>query len=172
MTCLALIASVPAQNRSVSNFRVEKKDASRVLAKARETVRLKSEAVQVQLEPGSADKLWLQNQISRVQGSSRLYLVLKDLSAEKTPGVIYQIYLNLPEDRKKDRDVDRQIGAINFYTSKPREDFFFSFDVTDLVKRLASRNLLGDHLTVTIIPAGEPLSGSEPSIGQIQLVLQ
>ena len=173
---LAAVTSLPAQNSPISNnLGGGKKAAVRVLAKSRRTVTLKHDGVQVELDPANAAKHWLADQMGGLQGRSRIYLVLRDLSTEKAPGVLYQIRLNLPPDQKNDPPENLAVGTINFYASQSRSrqsDFFFSFDVTDLMKSLAGRNLLSDRLTITITPEETPLGASEPTIGQIQLILQ
>ena len=51
-------------------------------------------------------------------------------------------------------------------------DKFFSFDVTELFKRLHLNKQLRAKPTLTIVPAGQPASAAKPVIGEISLVEQ
>jgi hypothetical protein len=149
---------------------------SKMVARSRGPIALKPEGVRVALEPatGEARKSSLATRIGKLRNNRRLYLVIKDLHAENPPDVIYQVYLNLPKDKKTSTET-RAIGSVNFYASQygaPRSDFFFSYDVTDTLKNLLARKLLNEPLIVTIIPAGEPAGDSVPTVGQIQLIEQ
>lgn len=150
---------------------------SKMVAKSRGPIALKREGVRVALEPatGETRKSSLAARIGKLRHNRRLYLIIKDLHAENPPDVIYQVYLNLPKDKKTGRQESHIVGTVNFYASQygaPRSDFFFSYDVTDTLKNLLARKLLSEPLIVTIIPAAQPAAGSVPTVGQIQLIEQ
>lgn len=149
---------------------------NKVILKSRGQTALKPEGVRVALEPATGEnrKGSLVARIGKLRNNRRLYLVFKDLHANNPPDVIYQVYLNLPKD-KSDANQNHAVGTLNFYASQygaSRPDFFFSYDVTDTLKNLLTRKQLSEPLIVTIIPAGQPVKGSVPTIGQIQLIEQ
>jgi hypothetical protein len=169
----SLAHTLPGRHSNDGNKSID----SKMVARSRGTIALKPEGVWVALEPttGEARKSSLAARIGKLRNNRRLYLVIKDLHAENPPDVIYQVYLNLPKDKKPNTEETRAIGSVNFYASQygaPRSDFFFSYDVTDTLKNLLARKLLNEPLIVTIIPTGEPAGESVPTIGQIQLIEQ
>jgi hypothetical protein len=78
------------------------------------------------------------------------------------------------------------VGAINFFDAEFHNhgngamdmaigENFFSFDVTELLKRIArSGNAANAHdaLTVTFVPGGKPTPGGKPLVSTIELVRQ
>jgi tyrosinase len=117
--------------------------------------------------------------VQGLKASEQLYLVLRDLSANTAPGVLYNVYLNLPEGTKPESSETNYVGSINFFdavghhehaTEQPSR--FVSFDISELAKKLQSSGGLGEEASVTIVPAGEPESDAKPVIGQISLVKQ
>ncbi|MBI3821883.1 MAG: tyrosinase family protein [Planctomycetes bacterium] len=111
-----------------------------------------------------------------------LILVLKNLKADVQPGVIYNVYLELPEGAKGDKAKPHFVGHINFFGAVPHGDHghekvdpnaperFRSFDITALARQLHAKNLLHEHVTVTIGPAGQPAEKSNPVIGEIHII--
>lgn len=111
-----------------------------------------------------------------------LLLVLKNLRADAQPGVVYSLYLELPEGATGDKAKPHFIGHINFFDSVKHGDdghmkmeakgpeVTHSFDITELARRLHARNLLHDHVTVTIAPAGQPAEKANPAIGEITII--
>lgn len=172
---LALVVTMAAQ-AALGHTLARRIIEGRIIAESHGPIALKPEGVRVELEPakGEASKTSLATQIGNLSNNRRLYLVIRELHAENPPDAIYQVYLNLPRD-KKSGVKSHSVGSINFYASQsgpPRSDFFFSYDVTDTLKNLIARKLLTEPLTVTIIPAGEPNVGSLPTVGLIQLIEQ
>ena len=112
----------------------------------------------------------------------RLYLVLKGLSATQPPGVVYHLYLELPPGATPAENDPRYVGTFNFFNFVPLPDAdrsardastpAYSFDVTDIVRTLQARGLLGDSISVTIVPGGRPANGAKAVIGEIALVEQ
>ena len=150
---------------------------SKVILKSRGQTALKPEGVHVALEPvtGENRKGSLAARVGKLRNNRRLYLVFKDLHANNPPEVIYQVYLNLPKDKSDANHESHAVGTLNFYASQygaPRPDFFFSYDVTDTLRSLLARKQLSEPLVVTIIPTHQPVKGSVPTIGRIQLIEQ
>ncbi|NUS37480.1 MAG: tyrosinase family protein [Lysobacter sp.] len=112
--------------------------------------------------------------------AQRTYLVVKDLHTWAQPGVLYHLYLNPGQGRAK-LDPDHYVGNINFFDAQFHDhgnsaldmalgENFYSFDVTDLLRRLerAGGAAARDALLVSIAPGGRPEGGS-PLIGTIEL---
>ena len=49
---------------------------------------------------------------------------------------------------------------------------FYSFDATDVLKRLGAGKSLGDKPAVVIVPVGEPASAARPVVATIELQQQ
>jgi hypothetical protein len=143
-----------------------------VIAKSPGAVMLTPEGVRVAIElvPEERQKNQsLQARIARLAPGKSFYLVFKNLQTDKQPGELYHVYLNV-EPGKSPNKADQPAGVLNFYNARkdPRADeIFFSFDVTEALRKLST-----ETLTLTIIPAEPPEAGAVPSIGQIELVEQ
>jgi hypothetical protein len=164
--CLLVFAGVQvatAKKRQASN--------NTVIAKTAAAVTIKPDGVRVPLESVRKNQS-LSARIARVRAGKTLYLVLKDVETNKQPGELYHVYLNLEEGKKPAPEA--AIGTLNFFNfeRKPSADSFFSFNVTEVLKRLAADRQLSEPLTITILPAGTPEEGAIPTIGQIELVEQ
>jgi tyrosinase len=99
------------------------------------------------------------------------YLLLKGLEANAQPGVLYHVYLGLPEGATPKPNDPHKVGIINFFDAVPVEgahahDVSFSFDITDSIPRL---NLTNEPL-VTIAPINQPDAEAKPFVGSIALV--
>jgi len=108
----------------------------------------------------------------------RIYLVMKDAAAAAQPEVVYDVYLDAPENFRPSENDPHHVGTINFFAaagtqampgSVPRT---FSLDVTQQVRALAAVDQLSANPAVTIVPAGQPSAAARPVIGQIQIVEQ
>jgi len=105
--------------------------------------------------------------------SRRHYLVLKGLEANTQPGVLYHVYLGLPEGSTPKPNDPHKVGIINFFDAVPVEgahthDVSFSFDVTDSIPRLKLEN----EPVVTIAPANQPDAEAKPFVGSVALVAE
>jgi tyrosinase len=127
---------------------------------------------------------------TRVQSSvatgHKLYLVLKKLSAQVQPGVLYHVYFDLPAETPPEQWNSYYVGTLNFFdglghsthsgggnmTQESMNQKFYSFDVTQVAKNLQSNRQLGEQPTLTIAPQGQPLSEAAPVIGEITLIEQ
>ena len=66
---------------------------------------------------------------------------------------------------------------LNFFNSAyegsaDKSDFFLSYDITSVAKKLCARKLLGEHTTVTISPANTPEGNPAPTINRVEVVEQ
>ncbi|MGH8086422.1 MAG: tyrosinase family protein [Lysobacter sp.] len=114
--------------------------------------------------------------------SRRTYLILKDLHAWDQPEVLYHVYLT-PRDGTL--GPDNFVGSINFFDAEFHDhggsrldealgENFFSFDVTDILLRIAGRRHRGarDALLVAFVPGGRPRADARPLVASIELVRQ
>ena len=145
-----------------------------VIAKTTGAIRLNPEGVRVAVQLVPAERRQaLSARIAQLASGKSLYLVFKNLQTEQQPGELYHVYLNV-EPGKTPNKSEQPAGVLNFYNARkePRADVFFSFDVTDALRKLSAEKQLTDSLTLTIIPAEPPAAGAVPTIGQIELVEQ
>jgi hypothetical protein len=144
-------------------------------------IELRSGAVVVLLRPMGTDK-WPGSTIQGYPlGNRRLLLVLKGIRASKQPGVLFHLYLDLPPGTLPGKHDQRHVGVLNFFDAVPPSDFEsqerkpgrdFSYDITDVVDSLRSKNLLTHSTTVTIIATRDFPIDSCPLIGQIAIAVQ
>jgi tyrosinase len=110
----------------------------------------------------------------------QLYLTIRNYRADQQPGVIYDIYLDLPPAGAPNGGEGHYVGSLNFFGVVPHDGHeshtasaaVMTFDITDLSKRLKSEGQLTNTPTVTIVPAGTPAEDSKPVIGEITIVEQ
>ena len=105
-----------------------------------------------------------------------LFLVLSDLHAKTAPGVIYDLYLDLPPGAAPHAGWPGYVASLNFFGAPqgPRADRprRVSYDVTNALERLRGRRVLSRDLTLTIVPEQPPDPEAQPAIGRIDLVVQ
>lgn len=145
-----------------------------VIAKTTGAVTLNPEGVRVAVQLVPAERRQsLSARIAQLAPGKCLYLVFKNLQTEQQPGELYHVYLNVDPGKTPNKS-EQPAGVLNFYNARkdPRTDVFFSFDVTDALRKLSAEKQLTDSLTLTIIPAEPPAAGAVPTIGQIELVEQ
>ena len=146
--------------------------SGQTLAAAR-AVTLAAATTRVVLQPSAAAGL---RQQLKDLGPRPLFLMLDDLRAVQTPGIIYEIYLGLPPGAAPNADDPHYVGTLNFFAvaapNTARRSR--SYDVTTLVARLLSQGLPEDQLSVTIVGRvqSEPPAAVPPSIGSVALVAQ
>jgi tyrosinase len=107
----------------------------------------------------------------------RIYLVIKKLRADVQPGVVYEVFLDVPQGRSPREAREHQVGVINFFHFAGHEHQegapgFFSFDITEVVKNLHERKLLQAEPVVSIVPRGQPAANAKPVVGEISIVEQ
>jgi tyrosinase len=122
-----------------------------------------------------------QERVTSMKEDKRLYLALRDLRTNLQPGVLYHVYLDLPEKVTPKEGQDHHVGAINFFDAAGHREEKApaegkgrsrSFDITQLARRLQSRKLLSEKPAVTIAPSREPISDAKPVIGRISVFEQ
>ena len=104
---------------------------------------------------------------------------MKGVHTTSQPGVIYHLYIDMPEGPIK-HDVVRHVGSLNFFGATARhagnelsEDFAKrSFDITALVRILDSDELLTADTTLTIIRYQEIEVHSDPSVESVEIIIQ
>jgi len=112
----------------------------------------------------------LEGRVRSAAENGRLRLVLRNLMATAQPGVLYGVYVNMPQNAAEaDRDRFRA-GYIHFFDAAGHADTatssgkFFSFDVTELL-----RGQEAQPPAVTIIPHGGADTGAGPMVGDVAL---
>jgi tyrosinase len=121
--------------------------------------------------------------VEQLPDTSQIYLVIKNLRAAAQPGVLYHLYVELPSGAPPAVAEGHYVGSINFFDAVPLPDHeghaaaapdiagkTFSFEVTDVVRRLRSEGKLGDSPSVMIVPAGTPVAQAKPVVGEIEIV--
>jgi tyrosinase len=123
-------------------------------------------------------------QFKALAKGKRLYLVVKDLKTEVQPGVLYDLFLELPAKATDAQRKAHHIGVLNFFNAhghqKPGHEEaakndtgrFLRYDITRLAKELQSQNVLKESPTLTIAPSGQPDADAHPVIGEIAIVEQ
>ena len=169
--CLFILAGVQvvaAGKRKLTN--------STVIAKSSGPVALKAEGVRVPLELVRKNQS-LSARIANLAAGKSVYVVFKNLHTSKQPGTLYNVYVNL-EEGKTPTTADTSVGTLNFYNfggseqQKTKPDAFFSFNVTETLKKLTAAKQLTEPLILTIIPVESPAEGIVPTVGQIELIEQ
>jgi tyrosinase len=111
-------------------------------------------------------------------GPVRYYVVVQGLNSDRQPGVLYNLYLNLPDATSDATNAAHLIGSINFFGAMSHglgadahamSSKFISFDITPLVQRLGAQAVSGD-LHVTIAPAGAPQGEAQPTLASLKIV--
>jgi hypothetical protein len=114
----------------------------------------------------------------QLQPGRKLVLVVGDQRTNVPPGVIYRLYLDLPQDVAPEGREAFLVGRLNFFNATtaddplkaPKSERFVSFDVTPVTKTLSAQGKLKSKSTVTFIPDATPAKGSRPIIGEIKLI--
>lgn len=163
---------IPPANQNPQGTRVEP------LATSLASTELGAGPVSVTLSPPPSQQgTKLAARLSSLAPGERIYLVLRDMTTQQQPGVLYHIYLDLPAgNRAPAKDDPHYVGVLNFYNARAESSpaVFRSFEVTDFLRNLQKQGLLSDQTTVTIIPSpgGAVNASAKPVIGQIELVVQ
>jgi tyrosinase len=125
--------------------------------------------------PGPQAAVPLPTRVEKMSPNHRLYLVLRNLMTTGQPGVPYDLYLQVANGAATD---DLYVGTINFFefehmhAGTPPADRFYSFDITDLAKRLQKAKKLTATPELTIVPGGKPAADAKPVIGEVSIVEQ
>jgi hypothetical protein len=95
----------------------------------------------------------------------RVYLDLSDIEGEKNPGIVYGVYVNLPEDASEQDREDHRAGVVSFFgieqagkagaaaSGRQPHPLRYSFDITELVDRLRARGRWNEpEMKVELLP--------------------
>jgi len=142
-------------------------------------VALAAGPVRIALVPPAGAEASVGARIAAVKPGHRVHLTISGLRASAQPETVYQVYLGLPSGAAATRDSANFVGIFNFFNAAIGDAAeggggrarFFSYDVTDLVRSLAARKLVGDAVTVTLVPAASPDAAARPVVGELALVL-
>gem|GEM_PF-1520024 len=165
-----LLMAVPGC-RAAGNQQME----SRIVAAAGKAVALPEGEVTVALR--ASGQRTLAARVDALRAGQHLFLVAGDLRANEQPGVVYQVYLDLPRDGKASDRGGRHVGYVNFYNAqvgsvRGSAENELTFDITELVKDLRKRGQLPDSTIVTLVPDGKPAARARAVIGRLEIVEQ
>ena len=150
-------------------------------------IRLGSQPVRLTLQapPEVSQPVPLATAVRDLRPERRLFLVVRGLSADVQPGIVYHLYLNMPANTPPARRQRYYVGTINFFHGDDHgghaghaagetmgQERFRSFDVTDLIRRQHSARTLGAQPMLTVVPSGQPAAAATPVVGEITLVEQ
>lgn len=143
-------------------------------------ISLSKEPARATLAPSGAAAEPLAARVKKIGAAHHLYLVIKDLKADAQPGVVYNVYLDMPANTPPVRRRAYYVGIIHFFDAVAHEGHdtggrsdsgrFYSFDVTKVAKSLAASGKLSASPVVTIIPSGEPAVDAKAVVGDIKLI--
>jgi len=173
------LASVPACPRGNAAA-----GPPRTRARVASAVQLSRTPAKARLEAPRTAAAGLGDLVSRVRslsGDRRLFLVIRKLSSNAPPGTLFNIFLEVPGDVAGAGAEAYKVGSIHFFDAVPHGGHgtaaaspqkFFSFDITDLAKRLVSEGRLTATPELTIAPADEVEADARPVVGEIELIEQ
>ena len=97
----------------------------------------------------------------------RVIMTLDDIQFDKSPGMGYEVYLNLPAGQEPDIKSPSYVGTIHFFGLKHSRDESheaqLQFDITNTVAALRQKNLWQGQAKVTLVPRGPtPKEGPAP----------
>ncbi len=125
--------------------------------------------------------------VQNIAPGESVFLVASQLSADAQPGVLYDLFIDLPKDPTPQDIEDHRVGTINFFgIAHPKTGHgrmmpgrqmntktrFVSFDVTDKFHALSRTGRLEQQPFLTIIPQGQPIAAAQPVIGKVDLIVQ
>jgi hypothetical protein len=101
-----------------------------------------------------------------------LYLIVDGLTAEAAPRTLYNLYLDLPDGAAAQGTADPHfVGALSFFgVAGGGTARSLAFNVTALIRDLQTRGVLGDTISVTIVPSTIPAAGAKPALAEIRLI--
>jgi tyrosinase len=127
--------------------------------------------------PSPTAQLPLGQRIKQLGPTRHLFVLIQNLQTNEQPGVAYDVYLELPASAPGG-NAGHYVGSIHFFNAVSHGEHqadpnrAFSFDITELAKALAAKGGLATAADVTIVPAGDPVAGAKPVVGEISLIEQ
>ena len=131
---------------------------------------LRPDGARLELKPA------IESDASALLGTSkshRMTLVLRGIATDRPPGTGYLVFLNLPEGVNASLDDPGYVGGLNFFgmpgSSEGRSARAVSFEISEVIERLAQVGRLDEALTLTIAPSGRPSPDAHPIIDAINI---
>jgi tyrosinase len=115
----------------------------------------------------------LRDAVAAGEHEHRAFLDIEDVTADSAPGVVYGIYVNLPEDPTPDQLEIHHVGNVSLFGverarnprgDQPGHDLRLSMEITNVLDRLATQGTWtdGTQLDVTFRPLTlEPPAGAD-----------
>ncbi len=154
------------------------------VAKGAGGAELGARPVRVRLLPVAGSRRTQIMGLDPTQPGRRAYVVVRDLHTWKQPEVLYDLYLT-PAGATSGLGRNNYVGTINFFDAEFHDhghgrmgdvlgENFYSFDVTEILKRLSRSGNANarDALTITFVPTGNPTQGANPLVATIELIRQ
>src|SRR5205823_3907970 len=109
----------------------------------------------------------LGTRIEKLAAGHALYLIVSDLKTDGAPGTVYDLFLELPANAGK-AAAQYWVGSINFFAAEHRHEgsqpVTYSFDITDLAKKLKKEGKMAVKAELTIAPETAPAKDAKPVI--------
>lgn len=127
---------------------------------------LKDESVSIQL-----DMAKLRAGQGELKGAREgmMLLELEDVEAERQPGVVWDVYVGLPKDAKRDAQGPHFVGTVALFGTGIRNEGKHAFRPARFVFPLhnalaAAKDAESEQLSVTFIPHTVEVEGQSPQI--------
>jgi hypothetical protein len=158
--------------------------SSGIVASTKGPISLRSGPVRSDLvmrSDSGPDRGSVKSLLEKLPPNDRVYLVFKELRVTAPPGILYHIYFDLPKDAAPAADDPHFVGNLNFFSEAPPpgqktsptgSGRSRSFEITQIVKKLAARNLMSEESSITIIPSRSREPEAEATVGGVDLVIQ
>lgn len=120
---------------------------------------------------GAQAAVALGTRIEKLAANRALFLVVSGLQTNAAPGVIYNLFLELPAT-PGNAAAEYWVGSINFFAAEHHhgdQKKSHSFDITDLARKLKAKGRLAAKAELTIAPVGTPAADAKPVIGEVSL---
>lgn len=145
----------------------------RTIAASTAGVEIGSQGVRIPLRTPSADGV-ISGSVASATATGRIFLVLSGLSSAIEPGTLYEAFVDLPPNASETEKRARYLGTFSFFgQSGEHHHHGFSrgpsFEVTDRLKSLRDRNLLGAEMAISILPVTAAQAGAKPMVGAVEL---
>jgi tyrosinase len=115
-------------------------------------------------------------QIAAALQTRQVYVVLNNIQARQEPGVVYDVYLDVPAGERPTLDDPGYVGTLNFFSAHGEHaghsDASVAFLATDVLRTLRQQGRIASQPTVTLVPEGTLVPAAEPQIGSISLISQ
>ncbi len=125
--------------------------------------------------------------LERMGDDGRVYLVVKGLETDAAPGVLYNLYLDLPANANEEQKRAHAVGVINFFHAHGPAaaaghevanadqghagGVSVSFDITNVARGLQkTKELNATAPVLTVVPVGSPDAAAKPVIGEVSII--